>query len=63
MTDDSRRVITATEAQASLGIPASTVRSWAWRGKLHAVSIGEDGQSWYRLEDVLALASLRRSTA
>lgn len=50
-----RRVITATEAHRELGIPAATVRSWAHRKLIDAVSIGRDGQRWYRLADVLAL--------
>jgi len=52
---DERRTITASEAQA-LGIPAGTIRSWASRGELYAVSIGPDRQRWYRLADVLKLA-------
>jgi excisionase family DNA binding protein len=54
-TPDDRRVITAREAAESLGIPAGTVRSWASRGDLFAVSIGRDGQRWYLLSDVMNL--------
>ena len=50
-----RRVITAPEAQRELGVPAATVRSWAHRGKLYAVGIGESRERWYKLSDVLAL--------
>jgi predicted site-specific integrase-resolvase len=53
---DDRRTITATEAQHTLGVKAATVRKWASRGRLHAVSIGPDGQRWYRLDQVLELA-------
>lgn len=51
-----RRVITASEAQAYLGIPASTVRSWARRGQLHPVSIAHRARRWYLLSQVLDLA-------
>lgn len=56
---DDRRVITATEAHRELGIPAGTVRSWASRRLIFAVSIGRDGQRWYRLADILALRHRR----
>ena len=56
---DDRRTITATEAEQSLGIPASRVRKWASRRLLFAVSIGHDGQRWYRLDQVLELATRR----
>lgn len=59
MTEISRRHITAREAQDCLGIPASTIRVWAWRGKLHAVSIDRNGERWYRLADVLELRDTR----
>lgn len=52
---DDRRTITAAEAQRSLGIPAGTIRSWASRQRIFAVSIGPDGQRWYRLDQVVAL--------
>ncbi|HMB78075.1 MAG TPA: helix-turn-helix domain-containing protein [Kiloniellaceae bacterium] len=52
---DERRTITAPEAQAALGIPASTIRSWAHRGLLYAVGIGRRGVRLYRLLDVLTL--------
>lgn len=52
-----RRVITATEAQTYLGIPAATVRQWAHRGRIHAVAIARRGQRWYRLADILDLAA------
>lgn len=55
---DDRRTITATEAQHHLGIPASRIRKWASRRKLSAVSIGPDGQRWYRLDQVLELAHI-----
>lgn len=51
-----RRVITASEAQTYLGIPASTVRSWARRGHIHAVSIASRARRWYLLSEVLDLA-------
>lgn len=54
-----RRVITAAEAHREFGIPASTIRSWAHRSRILAVSIGRDGQRWYRLADILALRSPR----
>jgi DNA-binding transcriptional MerR regulator len=53
---DDRRTITATEAARTLGIPSGTVRSWASRQLIFAVAIGRDGQKWYRLDQVLALA-------
>lgn len=56
MVPDDRRTITAAEAQRTLGIPAATVRSWARRRQIFAVSIGRDGQKWYRLDQVLTLA-------
>jgi hypothetical protein len=52
-----RRVITATEAEQSLGIKASRVRKWASRRRLFAVSIAPDGSRWYKLSDVLELAT------
>jgi hypothetical protein len=56
-----RRVITAKEAQANLGIPASSIRAWAAQGKLYAVSIDSNRERWYRLRDVLDLwANTRR---
>ncbi len=55
LTTDARRTITATEAQACLGIPASTIRAWATQGRLYAVGIGPDRQREYHLADVLAL--------
>lgn len=54
---DDRRTITANEAQQNLGIPASTIRSWARRNEIAAVSIGHDGQRWYLLAQVLKLAA------
>ena len=59
MVPDDRRIITATEAQRTLGIKASRVRQWAHRNRLFAVSIGPDGQRWYPLADVLELATRR----
>lgn len=56
---DDRRTITATEAQNCLGIPATRVRKWASRRRISAVSIGRDGQRWYRLDQVLELATRR----
>jgi hypothetical protein len=52
---DSRRVITAREAEKELGIPAGTIRAWASEGKLLCRSIGSDRQRWYLLSDVLEL--------
>jgi DNA-binding transcriptional MerR regulator len=52
-----RRIITASEAERYLGIPAVTVRSWAHRGQIHAVAIARRGQRWYRLADILILAA------
>lgn len=54
-----RRTITAVEAEQTLGIPASRVRKWASRQRIFAVSIGRDGQRWYRLDQVLELADRR----
>ncbi len=50
---DERRVITASEAERYLGIPAETVRSWARRGHIHPVGIAGRGRRWYRLADIL----------
>lgn len=58
---DERRVITAAEAERMLGIQAARIRQWAHRQKLYAVSIGADGQRWYKLADVLTLAEARRA--
>jgi hypothetical protein len=57
MTPDDRRVITAPEAERHLGIKAATVRKWASRRRIHVVSIGRDGTRWYRLDQVLELAT------
>jgi len=57
---DERRVITAKEAEAELGIPSGTIRGWAAAGRLFARSIGPDRQRWYLLSDVLALAATTR---
>ena len=54
---DQRRVITAKEAQAQLGIPAGSIRGWASAGRLLARSIGPDRQRWYLIADVLELAA------
>jgi hypothetical protein len=56
---EDRRIITATEAEHALGIKAATVRKWASRRRLFAVSVGRDGQRWYRLDQVLELAARR----
>lgn len=58
-----RRVVTAREAQDMLGIPAGTIRGWASQGRLFAVSIGERGERWYKLTDVLALRDSTRRRA
>jgi DNA-binding transcriptional MerR regulator len=58
---DRYRHITAAEAETTLGVPSATVRAWAARGKLHSVGKERDGSLWYRLEDVLRLATLRHS--
>ncbi len=54
---DERRVITASEAEACLGVKASRVRQWACRRRLYAVAIGPKGERWYRLDEILALAA------
>lgn len=59
---EDRRVITAAEAEQALGIKAATVRKWASRHRIFAVSIGDDGQRWYRLDQVLQLAERRLLT-
>lgn len=59
MVPDDRRTITAAEARENLGIPASTVRGWAKRGEILAVSIGDHGSRWYLLREVLELAARR----
>lgn len=56
---DDRRVITATETERYLGIPASRVRKWASRRRIFAVSIGPGQRRWYLLRDVLELANRR----
>lgn len=56
---DDRRTITAVEAQHTLGIKATRVRQWASRRLIFAVSIGPDGQRWYRLDQILQLATRR----
>lgn len=58
-----RRVITTREAEESLGIPASSIRAWASRERIYAVSIDANGERWYRLAEVLELAAgTRRRT-
>jgi hypothetical protein len=52
-----RRVITAREAEQTLGIPASTIRAWASQERIHAVSIDANRERWYRLADVIELRS------
>lgn len=54
---DLMRTITAAEAQRTLGIPSGTIRGWASAGKLYACAIGQDGQRWYKLGEVLELAA------
>lgn len=59
---DHYRHITAPEAQATLGIPAATLRSWVHRHRLLPVGDERDGtrRMRYRLADVLALAAQYR---
>ena len=54
-----RRTVTATEAEQCIGVKAATVRKWASRRRLFAVSIDRDGQRWYRLDQVLELVARR----
>ena len=49
-----RRVLTAREAEETLGIPAGTTRGWASRELLYAVA-DENGEKWYKLRDLIEL--------
>lgn len=53
--DDERRVITASESEAQLGLPASSVRAWASQGRIYPVGEDLDGSKWYPLKAVLEL--------
>lgn len=63
MTDDGspRHLFTAAEAEATFGIPAATIRSWAARHRLYAYGIDEHGHPMYDRRDLIALRNRIRS--
>jgi hypothetical protein len=48
-----QRHLATARAFTALGIPASTIRSWASHGLLHAVAKAPGGAHLYRIRDVL----------
>lgn len=57
-----RHLFTATEAQAWLGIPASTVRCWARREQIWSFGLDEKNRPMYDRDDLIRLRD-RRTTA
>ena len=53
--NDEKRVITAKESEAQLGLPASSVRAWASQGRIYPCGEDHEGRKWYQLKDVLEL--------
>lgn len=52
-----RHLFTAVEAETVLGIPASTVRSWARRKRLHSYGLNERNDPMYDRDDLQRLRS------
>lgn len=56
---DRRRRIAAHESMRWTGVPAATVRVWAYRGRLHSVGLDTRGYPLYRVVDVIALRNMQ----
>lgn len=56
-------LITTTEAAASIGVGASTIRKWAHLGYLEPAGLDERNRPLYRLIDVLRVARDTRRRA
>lgn len=61
-TIDTATLVTAPEAAAWFGVAASTVRSWARRGKVEHVDTNADGAHRYRLAELVAVERTTRSS-
>lgn len=63
MTDDYgvRHLFSAIEAEKTLGIKASTVRSWARRELLYSFGLNERNHPMYDRDHLVALRDKRRS--